>query len=866
MSLKSYNECVFIHLCSDLMIWGDYMPIPKKIIQPKKRRRRFLMRFFVFFSVFLMIAMGGLSLVLYSLFHTLQDKVPSSLAVQSYQPHIPTRIYAADHQLIAEFYQERRIPVSLDQIPKQMVQAFLASEDKMFFEHDGVDYFGLFRSAVRTLILRTGKQGASTISMQVAKAFLDSETRDSRRGSLIQKIKYKLSQIILSYRLEQALSKQDILVLYLNHINLGHGAYGVQAAAENYFRKNVWDLTLGEIATIAGLPQSPSRYNPYVYPERAWARRKYVLRRMLEENFISEQAHQKALEEPIVTYPVEDVFHELAPHFVETVRQHLADTYGDDALYLQGLDVETTLHLDKQKAAEIALRSGLHALDKRQGFRGPLRHLPNTEWPLFLKRYEAVMPESQVSRLNADIHYIGLVQEVSEDRAVVRVGKIAGQIPIAAMRWARHPNPLVYYEAQLQSDAKKILVPGDVVWVKKTSLEDLKKSNIAASLTKKINMDLPLFALEQTPLAESALLSADPYSGDVVAMVGGYNFNTSELNRTMQSCRQPGSSFKPIIYSTAFDTIGLTPASILQDTPLVTDDPSNTKRYKPKNSHDDFRGDVTVRVAIAQSLNIPAIKTLEKTGVAQVVEYAKRYGITSELYPDLSLALGSSCVTMWDLSKAYGVFDTLGYQPRYHLIRQIRDRQGRILESNASVDDAALSLSMRLLSLTQSIFEPPVRVLDAGTSFVTVRQLMNAVQTGTGNYAARVGDFVAGKTGTTNDQYDAWFMGFSPHLVTGVWVGHDKNERPLGAQEFGGKAALPIWTHYMQAAIKGMHETPHVPPPGVVAASFDLKTGCRANKNTKKSAFDYFKKGQEPSSSCHQEDNTFYNQDGDHPF
>lgn len=796
------------------------------------------------------VLISGIAFVagLFTLSILFSQDLPAFRSVDEYKPRIVTRFYSVDDQLIGEFSIERRVLLPFERIPKTFIQAFMASEDAGFFEHQGIDYLGLVRSAWKTMTSK-GQQGGSTISMQVAKAMLSDEVRKGAKSkSLWEKVRYKGTQIVLAQRLENNLAKEDILYLYLNQIYLGHGSYGVQAAAENYFRKNVWDLTISEQALIAGLPQAPSRFSPFTHPERARERQRYVLRRMLEEQYITQAELDAALQEPLVVHPLEDAFRDMAPHFVETVRRYVADKYGDKALYEEGLDVYTTLDLERKAAAQKAVSDGLHDLDRRQGYRGALFSLEPAQYEAFKEKYQKTLPESASAKgsLPTDRALVALVTETSKDRAVVYVGKTKAQIPLAAVRWARKPNPLVYYEYQLQDAVDKVLKKGDVVLVRPTTKEQIAKEKSAAVAMPKITDDLPLLALDQEPIAESALLSANPNTGYVHAMIGGYNFDASELNRTLQSCRQPGSSFKPIVYAAAFDKAGFTPATILQDTPIVFDDPDNQVRWKPENSHGDFKGDVTVRTAIQQSLNIPAVKTLEKVGIEATLEYAKRLGISNKLNRDFSIALGASCVTLWDLSTVYGAFDSLGYKPRYQLVRRIVDRSGKVLESRGSIDDPTLPVRDKLDAMRKAMFQPPELVLDPVTAFLMVRQLTNVVNGGTGFYASRVGKNVAGKTGTTNDQFDAWFMGFSRDMVTGVWVGHDKNERPLGAMEFGGRAALPIWTDYMSAALKGIEQPPHEPPEGVVSVRMDTDTGTLAGDGSKHAAQEFFRKDTEP--------------------
>lgn len=815
----------------------------RKFSKRTPRRSGFLKRLLLWGFLFTLLSVASAGCILTYSYLQSQDELPAVPDLSQYRPKIPTQIYAADGQLIGEFYNERRVMLPFHRIPKTLIQAILASEDKDFFNHEGVDYTGLIRAVYKTIF--TGhQQGASTITMQTAKSLLESKlVKASRTRSFTAKLRYKIAQIMLAQKLEKHLAKEEILQLYLTHNYFGHNAYGVQAAAENYFRKNIWELSIGEQAIIAGLLQSPSGYNPWLHPERAKERRRYVLRRMKESGYISEAEQNKALNEALHVYPVQDPFHDIAPYFTESVRRHVVEKYGEEALYEGGLQVETTLDIERQAAAERAAVQGLWELDKRQGFRGALTHIALQDEAAFLARYQQTQLKEEAPILKPGKRYLALVTEVEKERVKIRIGqKIHGQIPLAAMRWARTPDPKTYFEGRLQNDAHKVLSRGDVIYAMAATEAQIKSRPGAGTMMKGIVHDLPLFTLEQDPAAEVALLSADPHSGYVQAMMGGYSFERSELNRTLQSCRQPGSSFKPLVYATAFDLLDFTPATLLADIPIVEENGSGAGEWKPKNSHGGFTGDVTVRRAIQMSMNIPAIKTIERVGPDNVVKYAKRFGIRSELYPSPALALGASCVTMWDLATAYGVFDTLGVRPEYRMIRSVRDRDGQLLEENGFEEDPTLPLISHLAALQRAWYRPREWVLDSGTAFMITRQLVNAVQGGTGSYANKVGKSVGGKTGTTNDQYDAWFMGFSQDLVTGVWVGHDKNDRPLGPQEFGGRASLPIWTDYMIEALKGIDQLPHAAPPGIVSATFDPDTGLEAPKGVS----DYFKKGLTP--------------------
>lgn len=786
------------------------------------------------------------------------DGLPAIPKVDEYWPPIVTEVYTDDAVLAGEFYNERRKVVPYERIPKRLVQAFIASEDSSFFDHQGVDFLGTTRAVTKTVLTKLGLrsggvQGGSTLTQQTAKAVLISA--EGYKESTAKTPKRKIREAILAFRLERALTKEQILYLYLNNVFLGHHSYGVQSAAENYYRKDVRDLTLGEMTLIAGLPQAPSRYSPFLRPEEAKRRRAYVLRRMLDEGMITQAEHDEAKAEPVRVYPVEDVFHEFAPYFTEQVRRDVVERYGNPALLTQGLKIFATMDSERQRAAQESVLNGLLEVDKRQGFRGPVRQLAtDAERKEFLQRARKVMGEEELvlNRL-----YVALVTAIDEDGkgADIQVGPHKARLPLLGMRWARKVNPEGYYPGAMISSVKKALSVGDVIVVRHVVKKDLTDDKEAWD--KRLAADIPeegvkLFRLEQEPEPQSALVSIDPQRQYLVAMVGGYDFDANEFNRTFQACRQPGSSFKPLVYSAALEKLNWTAATIIVDSPIVEHDPESGVSWKPDNYSDDFVGDVLLRNALVSSMNIPAVKTFAAVGVRQMAEWSKTLGLSTPMNMDFSAALGSSCVYPVELANVYATFNRYGRKKPTYFVRKIEDRYGRTLEDHTAFDDPWAPLQDRVAAGYARIFEPGEQVMAPETGFILTSMLRGVVQEGTAVAAQRLGKPAAGKTGTTNDSFDAWFAGFTKDLVTVSWVGYDLNPHPLGRYETGGRAALPIWLNYMKPALAARPQSDFAPweSMDLVKLPIDVKTGKIAPETGKGVKTLYFKKGTEPKETA----------------
>ncbi len=726
--------------------------------------------------------------------------LPKISSLKDYRPPIITTVYSDDNRKIGEFFKERRIVIPLSQMPDMLKKAFVAAEDSRFYKHQGIDILSIIRAFYKNIEAGTIVQGGSTITQQVTKSFFLTPER-----SYIRKIK----EAILAYRIDKKFSKDEILFLYLNQIYLGHGAYGVEAASENYFGKSAKDLNLAECAILAGLPQAPSRYSPFKYPERAKQRQIYVLNRMVENGFITNIQATEAVNKVLDIKPRKNLYIDEVPVYTEYIRRYISSKYGDDALYNEGLSVYTAVNIEMQKIAREEISKGLYALDKRQGYRGPLKHLQPEEIESFSKQIQL---ELEDVHLEDGKIVKGVVVGVNDKKntVTVRMGNMLGVIGIADMRWARKPNPEVAYYAAKVNNVGDVLKVGDVILVRL-------KGKIPGT-------DQWRLALEQDPRAQAALLCVESETGEVKAMVGGRDFRESQFNRAVQSRRQPGSAFKPIIYAAALDK-GYTPATVIIDSPIVYEDTEHDFTWKPKNYKERFYGPTLFRDALAESRNVVTIKILQDIGIDYAIDYARKLGITSNLNRDLSLALGSSGVSLLELVKAYSVFDNLGYLVEPVFITKILDRDGNVIEE-ANPERK--------------------KVIEQNTAYVMTSLLEGVVKRGTGWRVTAMNRPVAGKTGTTNNLHDAWFMGYTPRYVTGVWVGFD-DESSLGKGETGSRAASPVWLGFMQRVLQDKPVRVFQVPAGVVFSKIDAETGLLPIPESKKTVFECFKEGTVPT-------------------
>jgi len=767
---------------------------------PPGRRRTSILsfRFFwkaLFRTFVVLFTVGVLSAAaVVGLLFRFASELPPVDTLQSYNPSLVTKVFAADDTILGEFYVERRILVPLARIPGNLQKAVLAVEDADFFQHRGLDLKAIARAFIKNLKAGGVVQGGSTITQQVARAmFLSPEKRMTR----------KIKEAILAFRIEEHFSKDDILGLYLNHIYLGHGAYGMQAAALTYFGKSVEELDLLECATLAGLPKAPNHYSPITNPERAMKRARHVITRMIDEGYVTADEAARALQSQLQLGGEKKAVG-LAPYLVENVRRYLQKTYGYEGLYQGGLQVHTTIDPDLQRTAEEGVRKGLLELDKRRGYRGPRGRLEGEDLEDLESYLEAL--DDWPGELQEGRTYPAVVLTAADDGAVVRSGPLEGALPLKEMKWVLGRGR----EKKVKS-AAKFLQPGDLIEVRY-----LKAGKDGGEL----------FALEQVPEVEGALVCLDAKTGAIVAMVGGYDFERSQFNRATQARRQPGSAFKPLVYAMALEQ-GKTPASIFIDSPIVyenRDEEEKLSLWKPENYEEHFFGATRLRVALNHSRNVVTVKLLRDVGIREVTDMARRMGIQSPLAQDLTLALGSSGVTLQELTAAYGTFANQGvFQAPFGIV-SVEDRDGNLLESH---------------------HPEALRVLDRETAYVMTSMLQTVVTDGTGWRVKALGRPIAGKTGTTNDYGDAWFMGYSPELVTGVWVGMDKKES-LGTHETGSRAGIPIWLHFMKGALKDRPASFFPIPPGVVFSKIDPVTGMLAREDAANAVFEVFREGTEP--------------------
>ncbi len=843
------------------------------------------------------------------------SSLPPLFSVEDYDPLLVSEVYARNGEKIGEFYRENRKLVDVEDIPQDLINAFLSAEDSNFYTHNGFNFKGIFRAVIANLTSGERSQGASTITQQAARTlFLSSEKTYAR----------KLKEAILARRMEANMTKEEILYLYLNQIYFGQGAYGVASAAETFFRKKVKDLTLAEMAVIAGSLTAPSAYNLVANPDRAKIRQKYVLKRMLETERITQEQYDVAVNETLTVYRTKK-YKEVAPYFVETIRQLLVAELGENMVLDKGIKIYSSLDFDAQKKAQASLRRGLRELDKRQGFRGPNGSLDienqealvefltkernrliddayatfqvfadgsTDEYGEFSEYQEKdgkgevtsnIPPYTKVGEIVS-----GVVTDVDDENklVIVRFAESKGIIPMDRMAWAREPDPSKIYGEYLHIDKpSEALKPGDIIDVELVA-ETAKKVKVGKNFKANLK-DFAELALEQEPKAEAALLSLDLKTDDIVAMVGGSNFRKTKLNRTYQAVRQTGSSFKPILYAAGLDK-GLTPASPIMGAPIVYNQETGEteeveegakvqesaenqekKVWKPGNYGGRFTGDILLRNALKKSLNTPTIRILEKTGVSFAAEYARRLGIFSPINMDMSLALGSSGATLYEMTKVYSTFAKLGKNVKPIIIHEIKDREGEILAQQVSFDlhfkesigsvkeefkkkreqyeEQMMAQDEETQKVSPFFFNDPDQLISPQTAFLTTTLLQAVVNEsgGTGGRARRLNREVAGKTGTTNGYYDAWFMGYTPQVSAGVWVGFDQ-EKSLGRGEAGSRAALPIWLEYMQGVHNDSSKENFPIPNNIVFANIDNETGKLATARSHEVVRQAFISGTEP--------------------
>lgn len=769
------------------------------------------------------------------------------------QLQTPMQVFTKDGLLINQFGEKRRIPVTIDEIPQPLIDAFLATEDNRFYDHIGIDPIGIVRSAIVLISTGEKKQGASTITMQLARNFFL-----TREKAYIRKIK----EIFIALHIENVLTKDEILELYLNKIELGNRAFGIGAAAQVYYGKELKDLTLAQMAMIAGLPKAPSALNPIRNPTRAKARRNVVLGRLLTENYITQDVYDDATSQPITAYFHGAEIDLYAPYISEMVRAEMVSRYGIDKAYNSGFKIFTSVESKVQKAAQTALVNNLHSYDMRHGFRGPTAILwdPEKQSALSEKKILAKLNEAkEIGTLKA-----AAVINVDEKNATVLL-KNAEQINLNwdNLKWARKYITR-YRQGFAPTTATEILTPGMQIWVRKNSNNE--------------------YELSQLPEASSAIVSLDPQDGRIKAIVGGYSFEQSQYNRAIQAKRQVGSNIKPFIYSAALEN-GYTLASILNDAPINQWDKSQGVAWRPKNSPAVYNGPIRIRRALAQSKNVISVRLLRGVGLQRTADHLLKFGFkNSDINRSESLALGSASITPIELARGMSAFANGGHLIEPYFISEIQDAYGNSLfKANPSVvcdDTSAQPLTpdnTTGLFPQQNTDTPQLKcapqVISKQNAFL-IAQAMHSAVWGGGNWSHKTGwsgtgwraqalgrRDLSGKTGTTNDSVDTWFSGFNRNVMTSVWVGFDNPGNPLGrtsynnnldsgqisGAESGAKTAQPAWVEFMKVALEGKPEAPIEPPEGLVSIRIDLETGLLSHKNDYTSRFEYFDKGTAPT-------------------
>ena len=777
-----------------------------------------------------LVTVGAIGLFVLVLFlYRMTSTLPDYDHLTNYTPPVMSRAHAGDGGLIAEYAQQRRLFVPIDVVPEHLINAFLAAEDKNFYDHFGLDLAGIVRASGQNVInVLAGRrlEGASTITQQVAKNFLLSSDVTLER---------KLKEAVLALRLERTLSKRQLLELYLNEIYLGMGSYGVAAASLKYFGKPLSDLTVAEAAYLAALPKAPNNYHPFRRRDRAIARRNWVIERMMENDYITrDEAVYAAGSDLQVVEQVSGIQRYAAEHFVEEVRRQVYDIYGGRQLYRGGLSIRTTLNSDYQKMALRSLRSGLVTYDRRRGYRGPVAQLDTLEeW--WARITEIDIPTdlapwrlAVVLSVDGQSASIGLRPRVT--RALTFEDKIEiGEVPLSGVTWARAaPSPQNTYKRigpRIKAVTDVVQV-GDIVWVSAKG-------------------DNAQYELQQVPEVNGALVALDPHTGRVLAMVGGYSFSASEFNRATQASRQPGSAFKPFVYAAALDS-GFTPASLVLDAPFVMEQGNDRGLWKPENYARRFYGLSTLRLGMEKSRNLMTVRLAQEIGMSKVRDYARRFNIHRSMPRVLAMSLGAGETTLIRLTSAYAMLVNGGKRIEPIFIDRIQDRYGKTLfrqDQRPCVGCVADTWSGQT---PPDLPDQRERVISEQTSYQMVSMLEGVVKRGTGRSIRTLGRPLAGKTGTTNDSRDAWFVGFTADLAVGVYVGYDDN-RPLGDGESGGRVAAPIFKSFMADAVKTMQTPPFRIPSGVSLVRINAKTGKLAAPDDETVILEAFKVGTEPS-------------------
>jgi len=745
--------------------------------------------FTVLASILLLI-----SITILGVLWTFSNKIPDYKFLKSYKPPVSSKMYSGNGEVVADFSKEKRIFVPYSAIPKNVINSFLAAEDKNFFSHPGIDAKGVVRAIIRNIqnIMSSKRlEGASTITQQVAKNFLL-----TNEVSLNRKIK----EAILAFRIERALSKERILELYLNQIYLGSGAYGVAAASLEYFDKSIKELNYNEAALLAALPKAPSKYNPYRNIELAKYRRDLVLKNMYENNFLSQKKYIDLKNKPIELKKNKKIFSEDAQYYIEDVRKSIIDKLSYEKVYNQGYNINTPINLDLQKISTISLRNGLISYDRRKGWRGPITNINyTTDW--FKKINKKNFLENSIG------WKIAIIRKVNQFSANI----------------------------EIENKEEGVIEYKDISWTKKEFLDLLKKGDVIYVKQVKNN----LYSLQQLPEINGGIVVMDPFTGRVFALSGGFSFNNSEFNRSSQALRQPGSAFKPFVYALALEN-KYTPSSLILDAPLVLDQGEDLKKWKPENYGKKFYGPSTLRTGLEKSRNLMTVRISRSLGIDEVTNFSKKMKIYDNPEELLSISLGSAETTLLKLTSAYCTFVNGGKLVEPIIIDRIQDGEGNTIINNEN----RKCINCDQISFTGKEF-PKIednypQVISAETAYQITSFLQGVVERGTGKKLKKLGLNIAGKTGTTNENTDAWFIGFTSNLVIGVYVGMD-NPKPLGKFETGSKAALPIFEEFIKKAVKKSDSRPFKVPQNITLMVIDPITGEKAKFTSKNTIIESYK-------------------------
>ncbi len=783
-----------------------------------------LFKYYLFGGIALVL-LGAVGLVVAYLVISGSVKTPPNIKAYDQEADLVTQIYAADGRVLTTLSFNYRYLVEMDDVPPLLIKAFLAAEDRSFFEHGGVDFRGIARAALANLKAGVVRQGGSTITQQVAKTYLSPE----------RTIQRKVNEIVLARRIEARFSKRDILYLYLNRVFFGANAYGVKAAAKIYFDKQLKDLTTAEMALLAGLVRAPSRYSPRASLTRATRRRDQVLNSMLDAGFIDATLLAKSKLEPVTLASSrgQDALRWLAPHFTEHVRRELNKRYGKDKVYSAGWKVHTTIDLPVHKLARDKTLRAVRALDKRQGWRGPLfKARGQRAQEQLLKRVAQLYPTDS---LVVNRPYPTLITKVKRSRAFGLIGERKVVIPESLMEWAAPYSRTNSENGRVILSVKDVLSPGDVVWT------IAPPRWLRRRAWGKADDPQTTMSLHQVPRVEGALYTYDYHSGYVLAMVGGLDYDRSTYNRCVQSCRQPGSTYKPIYYSLALDGNEYSMGTILQDKPY---EPEPGEEWNPQNVHGTLDGKVTMHMSLVRSLNLPSIQLLNAVGAKETEAWARRLGFTTPIHADKALALGASCVRTDELTRSFATFARGGTQQDPLYVRQILDRNDQPIEDHTIAEDPLISEDNRLDRIWAWSDHVPDQIIDPKTAFLMTKLLRDSVLYGISARCQIVPAPTGGKGGTSSDTMDVWFVGFSSRWATTAWIGDDTYQRPLGAKEASYTSAIPMWAEFMRDSIDGRptKELPFTSSKGLKSTSIDFQTGGAPQPDSK-SVRIYFKPG-----------------------